>query len=227
MACVFLTDKMWVICPAIVGLMWPGRAHSIFSLSFILDHSPLFLHKSNKSGKVLIQPPTLSYKHFFPICEGPGVRIRLLLASAMFCSCWLVCFDWIYSSCESYRCIFLQRADHKPPSLQTVALVWSYYWDKRCLFSLFHSCPLHTHAHAHPSFFFFTAVCLQAKWSYPGVRGPGLSQINTPHARVYNTVHSNVDKCSSSQNFWFKAVVASQLHLLRGHSPWQSSGLFW
>lgn len=29
--------------------------------------------------------------------------------------------------------------------VQTVALVWSYYWDKRCLFSPFHSCSLNTH----------------------------------------------------------------------------------
>lgn len=32
------------------------------------------------------------------------------------------------------------------------ALVWSYVWDKRCLFSLFHSCSLHTDEHSHPSF---------------------------------------------------------------------------
>lgn len=43
----------------------------------------------------------------------------------------------------------------------------------------------HTHAHTHPFFCSFTTVCLQGKWSYPGVRVPGSSQINTLHAWAF------------------------------------------
>lgn len=47
------------------------------------------------------------------------------------------------------------------------ALLPSYVWDKRCLFSLFHSCSLHTDERSHPQL----RCCSQGKWSHPQVRG--------------------------------------------------------
>lgn len=131
---------------------------------------------------------------FFPISEGAEVRIRLLLASAV--SCWHVWWSY-YSSWESYRHISFQCGDHKwlKSLVETVALVQSYYWDKRCLFSPFHSCSLHTHAHTHPSFLFFHNCMFADTWSYPGVRAPGSFHINTAHAWAYrHKVHSHTDK---------------------------------
>lgn len=118
---------------------WDGFLFSLFSFHKLkgINHPHCFIRISFTD---------------LPTDEGMGAGTKLVLASAVLLSCWLVVALFRTGKGLGAHFVF-QRRSHQLKFLnQIVSLVRSYYWDKSRLFDPFRSCSLYTlaRAHTHP-----------------------------------------------------------------------------
>lgn len=116
------------------------------------------------------------------------------------------------------RHISVQRVHHKVRSLWCKLLLW---FGATIGTTALSTAALYTQTHTtNPSFFSFPTVCSQGKLSYPGVRCPGYSKINTVHAWAFrHTVQSaNRQKLGFVYAGSFVAVILGQSGLSSLHT---------
>lgn len=252
--CANPTENKWLmICLGRVDLRMPegmclawGLCHSDIHLCIFPEFCTIFQFSlfsrvtcewqvvKKKKKKT---PPTLPFTHFFPVSSDQWKDGSETQISFSVCHVVVLYKQYVWRL-HIFQLGILQthffpacaaQSSKSKSLVQTLTLFWSYYWDKRCLFSSFHSCCLHTNTHTNPSLFSYCTVCSQGKWGHPGVRSPGYSKINTVHACQRQSALLTVISVAIGKSYascmlghllkYLEAWVASLHYKLEGCSP--------